>query len=78
VVRNPPEHPAGYLIEMSGLKGFRVGDAQVSGKHANFIVNLGNATAAQVKELIEIVRDRVAARFGIELLTEVRMVGEER
>ena len=63
---------------MSGLKGFQVGDAQVSTKHANFIVNLGHATATQVKELMEIVRDRVAARFGIDLIAEVRVVGEER
>jgi UDP-N-acetylmuramate dehydrogenase len=78
VFRNPPGEPAGRLIEMAGLKGFQVGDAQVSAKHANFIVNLGHASAAQVKELMEIVRDRVAARFGIDLIAEVRVVGEER
>ena len=78
VFRNPPGQPAGLLIEMAGLKGFQVGDAQVSIKHANFIVNLGHATATQVKELMEIVRGRVAARFGIDLIAEVRMVGEER
>ncbi len=78
VFRNPPGQPAGRLIEMSGLKGFQVGDAQVSTKHANFIVNLGHASATQVKELMEIVRDRVAARFGIDLIAEVRVVGEER
>jgi UDP-N-acetylmuramate dehydrogenase len=78
VFRNPPEQPAGLLIEMAGLKGFKVGDAQVSTKHANFIVNLGHATATQVRELMEIVRGRVAARFGIDLIAEVRMVGEER
>ena len=78
VFRNPPGETAGQLIEMAGLKGFTIGDAQVSSKHANFIMNLGNATAAQVGELIEIIRDRVAARFDINLATEVRMVGEER
>jgi UDP-N-acetylmuramate dehydrogenase len=78
VFRNPPEQPAGLLIEMAGLKGFKAGDAQVSTKHANFIVNLGHATATQVRELMEIVRGRVAARFGIDLIAEVRMVGEER
>ncbi len=63
---------------MAGLKGFRVGDAQISTKHANFIVNLGSAKAGQVKELMKIATDRVSARFGIELEAEVRMVGEER
>lgn len=78
VFRNPPGQAAGQLIEMAGLKGFSVGDAQVSEKHANFIVNLGNATATQVKELIEIIHDRVSAQFGINLAAEVRVVGEER
>jgi UDP-N-acetylmuramate dehydrogenase len=78
VFRNPPGQPAGRLIEMAGLKGCQVGDAQVSTKHANFIVNLGHASATQVKQLMEIVRDRVAARFGIDLIAEVRVVGEER
>ena len=63
---------------MAGLKGLQVGDAQVSGRHANFIVNLGDATAAQVKELMEIVRERVASRFDVSLVAEVRVVGEER
>ncbi len=63
---------------MAGLKGLNVGDAQISTKHANFIVNLGNATATQVSELMEIVCDRVSAQFGIELIVEVRVVGEER
>ncbi|MGD0152671.1 MAG: UDP-N-acetylmuramate dehydrogenase [Thermacetogeniaceae bacterium] len=78
VFRNPSDQPAGQLIEMAGLKGFRVGDAQVSVKHANFIMNLGSATATQVRALIEIIRERVLARFGIDLETEVRVVGEER
>jgi UDP-N-acetylmuramate dehydrogenase len=78
VFRNPPGQPAGLLIEMAGLKGFQVGDAQVSAKHANFIVNLGHATAVQVRELMEIVRGRVADRFGVDLVAEVRVVGEER
>ncbi len=78
VFRNPSDQPAGQLIEMAGLKGFRVGDAQVSAKHANFIVNLGSATATQVRALIEIIRERVLDRFGIDLETEVRVVGEER
>jgi UDP-N-acetylmuramate dehydrogenase len=78
VFRNPPGQVAGQLIEMAGLRGFKVGDAQVSIKHANFIVNLGNATAAQVRELMEIIRDRVRSRFGIDLIAEVRVIGEEK
>ncbi len=77
VFRNPPGHFAGELIELAGLKGARVGDAQVSPKHANFIVNLGNASARQVITLIEMIRERVMSQFGIELVPEIRLVGEE-
>lgn len=77
VFQNPSPMTAGQLIETAGLKGFSVGDAQVSAKHANFIVNLGNATAAQARELMAIVRDRVRDRCGVDLRAEVRMVGEE-
>jgi UDP-N-acetylmuramate dehydrogenase len=55
----------------------RIGGAEVSQKHANFIVNLGGATAAEVKELIERVRGRVKGRFGVDLKTEILAVGEE-
>ncbi len=75
------KRPAGYfaaaLIEEAGLKGCRVGDAQVSPKHAGFIVNLGEATAAQLLQLIDMVRDRVYAHAGVRLELEIRVVGEE-
>lgn len=76
VFRNPPGDHAARLIERCGLKGLRMGDAQVSEKHANFIVNLGQARAADIEELIETVRVRVAARTGVQLQREVRIIGE--
>jgi len=76
VFRNPPGGHAAQLIESAGLKAFRIGGAQVSPKHANFIINTGNATAADVEALIEHVRDTVEARHGIRLELEVHIVGE--
>ena len=76
VFRNPPGDFAARLIEASGLKGRSVGDAVVSEKHANFIINRGRATARDVERLIAEVRDRVAADSGIVLELEVRIVGE--
>jgi UDP-N-acetylmuramate dehydrogenase len=76
VFRNPPGDHAARLIEAAGLKGLRRGDAQVSEKHANFIVNLGVARAADIEALIHEVQDRVQATHGVRLETEVRMVGE--
>lgn len=67
---------AGRLIEQCGLKGYRVGGAQVSGLHANIIVNVGGATAADVRGLIRHVQQEVAARFGQELEPEIGFVGE--
>lgn len=78
VFRNPPGHYAAKLIELAGLKGARIGDAEVSLKHANFIVNRGNASARQVIALIELIREQVRCQFGIDLVPEVRLVGEER
>lgn len=75
VFRNPPGDYAARLIEASGLKGTRVGDAVVSEKHANFIINTGGATAADVEALIEHVAERVAAASGVRLEREVRIVG---
>jgi len=75
VFTNPPGDHAARLIESAGLKGFRIGDASVSEKHANFIINHGNARAADVEALIEQVRRTVAQVHGIELATEVRIVG---
>jgi UDP-N-acetylmuramate dehydrogenase len=76
VFTNPPGDHAARLIEAAGLKGTRIGGALVSPKHANFIVNEGEATAADLEQLIHHVRDTVVQRFGIHLNTEVRIVGE--
>jgi UDP-N-acetylmuramate dehydrogenase len=75
VFTNPPGDHAARLIESAGLKGFRIGDASVSEKHANFIINHGNARAADVEALIEHVRRTVARVHGVNLHTEVRIVG---
>ncbi len=77
VFRNPLEESAGRLIERSGCKGLRVGDAQVSHKHANFIINLGRARATDYLEVITRVRERVFEEFGVMLEPEINMVGEE-
>ncbi len=76
VFRNPPGDHAGRLIEHCGLKGLRRGGARVSEKHANFIINDGSASAADIEELIDTVRERVRAGTGIDLVPEVRIVGE--
>ncbi len=75
VFKNPPGNYAGKLIQESGCQGMRVGDAQVSTRHANFIVNLGRARAADVLELIAMVRERVLERFGVSLEMEVKVLG---
>ncbi|KJS14698.1 MAG: UDP-N-acetylenolpyruvoylglucosamine reductase [Peptococcaceae bacterium BRH_c4b] len=77
VFKNPPGDSAGRLIEMAGCKGLRLGCAQVSGKHANFIVNLGGATAGEVFKLIETVREKVYQHFYIELVPEVQILGDD-
>ncbi len=76
VFTNPPGDHAARLIESAGLKGFRIGDASVSEKHANFIINHGAARAADIEALILHVQRAVAAAHHIELATEVRIVGE--
>jgi UDP-N-acetylmuramate dehydrogenase len=73
---NPPGEHAARLIESAGLKGLRIGDASVSEKHANFIINHGAARAADIEALILEVQRTVAAVHGIELVTEVRIVGD--
>jgi UDP-N-acetylmuramate dehydrogenase len=74
--KNPPGDSAGRLIDGAGLKGMRIGGAQISAKHANFIVNLGGATADDVLALMAEMRNRVFQRFGIELEPEVRVIGQ--
>ena len=76
VFKNPQGTTAGQLIEEAGLKGYRVGDAQVSTKHANFIVNLGRARSADVLRLIETIQQEVSRQSGIMLELEWKVVGE--
>ncbi|MBM3372888.1 MAG: UDP-N-acetylmuramate dehydrogenase [Betaproteobacteria bacterium] len=76
VFRNPPGDHAARLIEAAGLKGYRIGGAAISAKHANFIVNEGGATAADIEALIALAQQTVCSRFGIELEREVRVIGE--
>ena len=74
--KRPEGHFAGALIEQAGLKGLSVGGAQVSDKHAGFIINTGGATAADIIALIERVQDEVERAFGVRLEPEVRIIGE--
>lgn len=74
--KNPASIPAGKLIEEVGLKGMRIGGALISLEHGNFLVNDGGATAAEVLELMELVKDKVRRERGIELRTEVEIIGE--
>ncbi len=76
IFKNPPGNFAGRLLEGAGLKGARMGGAAFSGQHANFIVNLGGARAAEVRALIEMARNRVRESSGVWLEPEVRFVGE--
>jgi len=76
VFRNPPGDFAARLIEACGLKGYRIGGASVSEKHANFIVNLGDASAEDIEQLINKVRGQVKEQHGVSLESEVRIVGE--
>ena len=75
VFRNPEGFSAGKLIEDIGLKGYRIGDAQVSTKHANFIVNIGNASADDIIELIEFIKKKVKEAYNIDLLLEQEIIG---
>lgn len=76
VFRNPTPYSAGQLIEEAGLMGYRVGDAQVSLLHANFIVNLGSASASDVLTLIEHIQTTIRSMYGIDMHPEVQVVGE--
>jgi UDP-N-acetylmuramate dehydrogenase len=77
VYKNPPGDAAGRLIEACGLKGLRVGGAEISEEHANFIVNVGGARAGDVLALMDAMRGRVHERFGIMLEPEIRVVGRD-
>ncbi|TDI82671.1 MAG: UDP-N-acetylmuramate dehydrogenase [Betaproteobacteria bacterium] len=78
VFRNPPGDHAARLIELCGLKGFSIGGAMVSPKHANFIVNTGNAMAADIEAVITEVSKTVKEKTGVELVQEVRIIGEAK
>ena len=77
VFKNPPGNFAGALIEGSGLKGFKIGSASISEKHANFIVNEGGATARDIENLINHTRQVVKKNYDIDLQPEVRIMGEK-
>ena len=72
----PTQIAPGYYIEQAGLKGFRIGGAEVSRVHANFIVNAGGATAADIKQLSEYVQKVVAEKFSIQLKREIILLGD--
>lgn len=75
--RNPPGDHAGRLIEAAGLKGYRIGDAEFSMLHGNFIINLGQAKASDVLALIELAQKTIAEKFGVTLVPEVEVIGED-
>ena len=75
VFKNPPGNSAGRLIEAAGLKGTRAGRAEISQKHANYIVNLGGAASDDILRLIDIARERVIREFGIALELEIQIIG---
>ena len=77
IFKNPQEESAGKLIEAAGLKGKTVGNAQVSDKHANFIVNKGHAKASDVLALMEIVKEKVLQVHGVRLEPEIKIIGED-
>jgi UDP-N-acetylmuramate dehydrogenase len=76
IFKNPPGDAAGRLIDQAGLKGTRVGGIEVSQVHANFFVNRGGATASDVLRLIEMARERVRGKFGVELELEIEVIGD--
>jgi UDP-N-acetylmuramate dehydrogenase len=73
--KNPPDHKAWQLIDAAGCRGLRIGDAQVSEMHTNFLINLGKATAADIETLGETVRQRVRETSGVELEWEIKRIG---
>jgi UDP-N-acetylmuramate dehydrogenase len=78
VFKNPPGDSAGRLLERAGLKGRRAGGAQISPKHANFIVNVDSASAADVLTLVRLAHDEVFRQFGVHLEQEIIVLGEGR
>ncbi len=76
VFRNPSAYSAAWLIEQTGLKGYRIGDAEVAHRHANFILNCGRAKAADILRLIHYVQDRVETQWQVQLVPEVKILGD--
>jgi UDP-N-acetylmuramate dehydrogenase len=76
IFKNPSDYTAGYLIEHLGIKGLSIGDAQVSRKHANFIINKGNASATDILKLIEEIEKRVEYQYGIKLEREIEVLNQ--
>ncbi len=76
VFRNPQPRAAGWLIEQLGLKGYKIGDAQIAHRHANFILNCGNATANDIFELIRYAQEKVEYHWSVSLEPEVKLLGE--
>ena len=76
IFKNPEENAAGYLIDKAGLKGLQIGGAKISEKHANFIVNLGNAKSTDVLELIDIIKKKIYQMYKIKLELEIKVLGE--
>ena len=74
--KRPEGYFAGKLIADAGLRGFRIGDAQISEKHCGFVINRGSATAAEIRSVIETVQEKVAANSGVRLEREVIYLGE--
>lgn len=77
IFKNPPGEYAGRLVERAGLKGTRIGNAMISAKHGNYIVNLGGARAADVLALVALAHERVRDAMGVELELEIKVVGED-
>lgn len=78
VFKRPQGYYAGKLIEDAGLKGVRIGDAQVSEKHTGFIINCGNASASDVLSLIGLIQKTVKEKFGVDMYPEIKIIGEEK
>jgi len=76
IFKNTPEHPAWWLIDQVGLRGHRIGDAEISARHTNFFVNRARACAADIVALMDLAQQRVQERFGVRLEAEVARVGE--
>ena len=78
IFKNPNDIAAGYLIDQAGLKGQRIGGSEISQKHANFIINLGNAKCNEVLELISIIKNKVHNLYNIKLELEIKIIGKQK